>query len=82
VRGEWSLMALCYNFTRVLNILGFEGFAACMAKLAPLGPIQAASSSSWERSGPIYRSGSRSNASAPAPSHDQHYLPSLGPMVK
>jgi transposase len=33
VRGEWSLMALCYNFTRVLNILGYEGFAACMAKL-------------------------------------------------
>jgi transposase len=33
VRGEWSLMALCYNFTRVLNILGFEGFIACMAKL-------------------------------------------------
>ena len=33
VRGEWSLMALCYNFTRVLNILGFEGFAARMAKL-------------------------------------------------
>jgi len=33
VRGEWSLMALCYNFTRVLNILGYERFAACMAKL-------------------------------------------------
>jgi transposase len=33
VRGEWSLMALCYNFTRVLNILGFEGFTACMAKV-------------------------------------------------
>jgi transposase len=32
VRGEWSLMALCYNLTRVLNILGFERFAACMAK--------------------------------------------------
>ncbi len=31
VRGEWSLMALCYNFTRVLNILGFEGFVAYMA---------------------------------------------------
>lgn len=31
VRGEWSLMALCYNFTRVLNILGFERFLACMA---------------------------------------------------
>jgi transposase len=26
VRGEWSLMALCYNFTRVLNILGFDRF--------------------------------------------------------
>lgn len=24
VRGEWSLMALCYNFTRVLNIIGFD----------------------------------------------------------
>jgi transposase len=32
VRGEWSLMALCYNFTRVLNILGFDGFMAAMAK--------------------------------------------------
>jgi transposase len=31
VRGEWSLMALCYNFTRVLNILGFEGFVAALA---------------------------------------------------
>src|SRR3984893_11014755 len=30
VRGECSLMALCYNFTRVLNILGFERFVACM----------------------------------------------------
>jgi len=32
VRGEWSLMVLCYNFTRVLNILGFEAFVAAMAK--------------------------------------------------
>jgi hypothetical protein len=32
VRGEWSLMALCYNFTRVLNILGFERFVAAVAK--------------------------------------------------
>lgn len=24
VRGEWSLMALCYNLTRALNIIGFE----------------------------------------------------------
>jgi hypothetical protein len=34
VRGEWSLMALCYNFTRVLNILGFDGFAAALAARA------------------------------------------------
>ena len=33
VRGEWSLMALCYNFTRALNILGFEAFVTWMAKL-------------------------------------------------
>jgi hypothetical protein len=26
--------ALCYNFTRVLNILGFEGFVAYMAAKA------------------------------------------------
>lgn len=31
VRGEWSLMALCYNLVRVLNILGFDGFLARMA---------------------------------------------------
>ncbi len=31
VRGEWSLMALCYNFTRVLNILGFDRLAAYLA---------------------------------------------------
>jgi transposase len=32
VRGEWSLMALCYNFTRVLHILGFERFVAEVAE--------------------------------------------------
>jgi hypothetical protein len=31
VRGEFSLMALAYNFTRVLNSLGFEGFLARVA---------------------------------------------------
>jgi hypothetical protein len=36
VRGEWNLMALCYNFTRVLNILGFEGFVAALAKTIPM----------------------------------------------
>jgi transposase len=46
VRGEWSLMALCYNFTRVLNILGFEGFVAHMAKLfRSLTPALTAASS-------------------------------------
>ena len=34
VRGEWSLMALCYNFTRVLNILGFDEFVAQIAAKA------------------------------------------------
>lgn len=37
VRGEWSLMALCYNFTRALNILGFEGFVAAVAKALSSG---------------------------------------------
>lgn len=32
VRGEWSLMALAYNFTRVLAIVGFDGFLAHLAK--------------------------------------------------
>jgi transposase len=36
VRGEWSLMALCYNFTRMLNILGFDRFVAYMAEKARL----------------------------------------------
>lgn len=37
VRGEWSLMALCYNFTRLLSILGFDRFMACVAdRLAAL----------------------------------------------
>jgi transposase len=34
VRGEWSLMALCYNLARVINILGFDGFVAFFAKRA------------------------------------------------
>jgi transposase len=40
VRGEWSLMALCYNFTRVLNIMGLERFMARIAKaLLSLPPV-------------------------------------------
>jgi transposase len=35
VRGEWSLMAVCYNFTRLLSILGFDRFMALVARLDP-----------------------------------------------
>jgi transposase len=35
VRGEWGLMALCYNFTRVLSIIGFDRFIAYLAKYNP-----------------------------------------------
>ncbi len=31
VRGEWSLMALCYNLTRMLTILRMDGFMARFA---------------------------------------------------
>jgi hypothetical protein len=37
VRGEWSLMALCYNFARVLSILGVDRFLAYLAKNCPNG---------------------------------------------
>ncbi len=32
VRGEWSLMALCYNFSRVLKIVGLDNLIAYFAK--------------------------------------------------
>ena len=32
VRGEWSLMALCYNFARVLSIIGLDGLVAHLAR--------------------------------------------------
>jgi transposase len=35
VRGEWSLMALCYNFSRVLSILGLDGLMAYLASRRP-----------------------------------------------
>ena len=35
VRGEWSLMALCYNFSRLLSILGLDRFLAYLAKNNP-----------------------------------------------
>src|SRR5438874_3213902 len=35
VRGEWSLMALCYNFSRVLSILGFDSLMGYLAHRHP-----------------------------------------------
>lgn len=35
VRGEWSLMALCYNFSRVLSILGLDSLIAYLASRYP-----------------------------------------------
>jgi hypothetical protein len=35
VRGEWSLMALCYNFSRLLSILGMDRLLAYLAKNYP-----------------------------------------------
>ena len=39
VRGEWSLMALCYNLSRVLRIVGLDRWRALLAQRAakPLG---------------------------------------------
>jgi hypothetical protein len=34
VRGEWSLMALCYNFSRVLRIIGLGPWMALLAQRA------------------------------------------------
>lgn len=47
VRGEWSLMALCYNFFRVLTIMKVDGFIAYLAEvrravLRLLGAVAAA----------------------------------------
>ncbi len=34
VRGEWALMALCYNLGRLINIIGLAAFIASIARLA------------------------------------------------
>jgi transposase len=36
VRGEWSMMALCYNFSRVLSIIGLDRLITYFAKRAGL----------------------------------------------
>ena len=68
VRGEWSLMALCYNFSRVLSILGFDNFIAYLAKRHPywasllfdivtaiITPLQAATSHFPAKIRPAFR---------------------------
>ncbi|HEY1536197.1 MAG TPA: IS1182 family transposase [Polyangiaceae bacterium] len=37
VRGEWALMALCYNLARMFTILGVRGFIARLVACVPLG---------------------------------------------
>ena len=54
VRGEWSLMALCYNFGRVLRLIGLDRLRAALALRAasPIDPSPAA----WRPlSGRLYR---------------------------
>lgn len=41
VRGEWSLMALCYNFSRVLRIIGLGPWMALLAQRAAKSPSRA-----------------------------------------
>jgi transposase len=38
VRGEWSLMALCYNFSRVLSIVGLDRLITFFAERAARSP--------------------------------------------
>jgi hypothetical protein len=35
VHGEWSLMALCDNFSRALRLLGFDRWLAVLAMRTP-----------------------------------------------
>jgi hypothetical protein len=81
VRGEWSLMALCYNFTRVLNILGFERFVAYMAAKSSLlpnpfwQPPRTAFISSWAHSGQKSFHLSKAAGSLPHQPHNYYSCP-------
>ena len=73
VRGEWSLMALCYNFSRALKIIGLDRLLAYFAEharkssiLRLLGALAAAMGAStplwqplWGEIGPKSASGRR-----------------------
>src|SRR5207237_5316338 len=80
VRGEWSLMALCYNFTRVLNILGFDRFVAYLEKLRIaredlLAVTLRAIRLLCSPSGPKFRYGLQSGLSELPQSHNQYSCP-------
>jgi transposase len=47
VRGEWSLMALCYNFTRVLSILGIDRLMVYLTQKSKEFAFLACGSASW-----------------------------------
>jgi hypothetical protein len=57
VRGEWSLMALCYNFTRVLNILGLIAYMAAkiFAAFQRADALAAISNRIQATAGPFWR---------------------------
>lgn len=54
VRGEWGLMALCYNFSRVLTILGIQEFIEYLGKRAAaiLSFVLSLIATAWERAKP------------------------------
>ena len=57
VRGEWSLMALCYNLTWMVTILGLAGFIAAVFALVAgvLAMIGATVRGAWTRPSPVGR---------------------------
>ena len=54
VRGEWGLMALCYNLTRALNILGLKRLIEVLCQLSshfewPISPLKTPTKRLWAR---------------------------------
>jgi hypothetical protein len=89
VRGEWSLMALCYNLARVLSIVGQDGFVPTSPSAGPkkrrLGlcklpqpPSYAAPGPSWASSGGKSAPNALSPGSASRSLREAPFLPSLG----
>jgi transposase len=71
VRGEWSLMALCYNFTRVLSILGPDRLTNALASrqaeraiLLVLGALVTSARRTWAAIAKLATIGPRPNVAA------------------